>query len=654
MSIEQKSVNTIKKLALEMIASAQSGHAGSSLDCASILYAIYSEANVCPKVPNFFNRDRIVLSCGHASAALYATLHLCGYDLSIDDLRDFRILGSKTPGHPEIVVPGVDCTTGALGVGISHAVGMALSESMLASRYNHKGTKLVDHYTYVVCGDGDLMEGISYESFSLAGKWKLNKLIVIYNKNNMTLDSDLDKSSNEDTKLRFISQGFDVLECENKVDDVILAIRNAKLNKKPTLIICNTLIASGTMHEGKNQAHANPFSQEDITKLNKKWGLSTEQFKVDLEVYKHFRKFENKGNQIVEKWNSSLLKYKQLYLKDYKELFYNQNAKIIKQLENTKFKQKELSTVEASHAILQSYAKATFNIVGGAADLLKSTKSYIEKERIYSASTKSARNIEFGVRENAMAGVCSGIVLHGGLRAFCSTFLAFSDFQRYCVRSSAMMGLPVLYLFTHDSILLGQDGASHQPIEQLESFRLMPNVTTFRPYDANETRFAYMWYASHDSPCVLALSKQQNAISKAKVEDIAKGAYIISKEKTRNLNAILIATGSEVSLALKAQKLLEHKGYSIRVVSVPCREIFEKQEEKYKEKIIPSNFPTKVCIEAGVSRCWDSLSSRFGYSLGINSFGESGTSAELYDLFGFSALNISNIVVDLINKNKTK
>ena len=652
MLIQEKCVNTIKKLSLEMVNRAGSGHCGSSLDCASILYSIYSQAKISPNNPDFFNRDRVVLSCGHASAALYSVLHLCGFNILVTDLKDFRKVGSLTPGHPETTTPGVDCTTGALGEGIAYAVGLALAETMLSARFNKPRCKIVDHYTYLVCGDGDLQEGISYESFALAGKWKLNKLITIYNKNDMTIDGGLSFSSNENVKMRFLSQGFDVLECENNVEELNLAIRSAKLNKNPTIIICNTKIAKGTMYQNEAIAHSNPFTEEDIKKLNKKWQLDDEPFKVDLDVYKHFRKIENKGEAEFENWKALLRRYKTEYSKEFKLLFSNNISKIIKHLD-VDFKSENLSTLQASHILLQAYAKACDNFVGGCADLAKSTKSYIEKEDFYNQRNPKGRNIAFGVRENAMAGIVSGLCLHGGMRGFASTFLAFSDYMKYGMRLSAMMNIPTLYLLTHDSILLGADGATHQPIEQLESLRLMPNIMVFRPFDATETKFSYMWYASHNVPAVIALSKSIEPINKKLFyEDFERGAYIISREKNRKLNAILIATGSEVELALRTKKLLEYRGYVVRVVSMPCRELFERQEQKFKEKIIPSNFPIKVCIEAGVTRSWESLSGEFGFSVGVNSFGESGEPDELYDLFGLSALNISNIVINLISKNK--
>ncbi len=654
MSIEEQAINTIKKLSLEMILRANSGHCGAALDCAPILYAIYHEAKVCPSQPNWINRDRVVLSNGHASAALYSILHLMGYDITIDDLKDFRTLGSITPGHPETNTPGVDCTTGALGQGIAVATGLAVAETMLNTRYNLKGINIIDHYTYLVCGDGDLMEGVSYESFSLGGLFKLNKLIVIYNKNNMTIDGNTDKTTVEDIKMRFTAQGFNVLDCDDNYKNIILAIKTAKKSKKPTLIICNTIIAKNTMYQNNPQAHANPYNEKEVKKLVASWGLDITPFCVSLDVYKHFKTLQNKGEQLFALWEDSLKLYKRYNLSKYKNLFTYNPQQIAKDI-NINFNKSDISTRDASFKVLNVIAKKDVNFFGGSADLSKSTKAELTGLDYYSAKNYMGRNIAFGVREFAMANVINGIVLHGGLRGYCSTFLTFSDYMRPAIRLCAMMNVPSLFIFSHDSVALGQDGATHQPIEQLESLRLTPNLMVFRPADALETKYSYMYQVLNNCPMVLSLSKTENPIfSKAKYKDVSKGAYIISPEKNKHkLNAILIATGSEVEVAMRTKKLLEYKGYSIRVVSMPCRELFEKQDKSYIQSVLPNNFPTKIVVEAGVTRSWHSVAGRFGYVVGINTFGESGTKEELYDLFGVSAVNISNIAIDLIKRNKT-
>lgn len=653
MSIEQDSVNTIKKLALEMICRAESGHCGSALDCAPILYAIYREANVATKDQLYLNRDRIVLSNGHACASLYAILHLFNFGLTIDDLKDFRVLGSFTPGHPELVTNGVDCATGLLGQGCANAVGFALAESILRAKYNRPRFKIFDHYTYLVCGDGDLMEGVSFESFALAGKWGLNKLITIYNKNDMTIDGSLNMVSSEDVKQRFVSQGFNVLECDNSVAKLIPAIEQAKTSDKPTIIISHTKIAQGTMYENSPLAHGHCFNSRDVVRLCKLWQLDTEPFKVKLDVYKHFRELENSANKKYDKWCALLKKYKLKYHKAYNDLFSDKQKTILKAL-NVKFNKLPLSTMTANHQLLQAYAHADTNFVGGCADLAKSTLCKIDLGGQYSVKKQDAKNIAFGVRESAMGGIMNGLVLHGGLKGFVSTFLTFSDYMRPGIRMSAIMNVPLLYIFTHDSISLGKDGTTHQPVEQLESLRIMPSVMVFRPADANETKFGYMWYAKNQVPTILCLSKVEIEPNKhVTYKDFARGAYIYSREKDTTLNAILVATGSEIDVALRAKKLLEYKGYSVRLVSIPCRELFERQDEDYKSTVLPTDFPTKVSVEAGVTRGWDSLTGRFGKSVGVNTFGESGTTAELYDLFGLTAVNIANITIDLINKNKT-
>lgn len=654
MSIQEQAINTIKKLSLDMIEHAGSGHAGASLDCAPILYSVYHEANVCPIAADWLNRDRIILSNGHASASLYATLHLMGYPIAIDDLRDFRVLGSITSGHPEINTPGVDCTTGALGQGVATAVGLAAAEKMLQKRYNRARYDIIDHYTYLICGDGDLMEGLSYEACALAGLWQLNKLIVLYNKNDITIDGSTSLSTAEDTKARFCAQGFDVLECDDNYINIILSIRKAKQNKRPTLIIVQTKIAKGTTYEANPIAHAHPFNAKEIKTLAKKWGIEPEPFNVTLDVYKHFKTMQIQGEQKYQNWQKTLQKYSQKYSKEFKQIF-SPNTSAITRALNINFGKNSISTIQASHKIINAYAKAMPNLVVGSADLAKSTYVYIDgAKNVFGVKNPTSQNIAFGVREHAMSAITNGICLHGGMRAVASTFLAFSDYMRYGIRMSAMMNLPALYIFTHDSIALGQDGPTHQPTEQLESLRILPNVMLFRPADANETKFAYMWYTQHQTPTIISLSKSQLPILNVNYRQFCRGGYIVAKEKQHNYNAILIATGSEVYIAIRAKKLLEYKGYSVRVVSMPCRELFEKQDEQYKQSVLPKDFATKVVIEAGVTRSWESMVGRFGHVVGVNTFGESGTPEELYDLFGVSAMNIYNIVVDLIKRNKTE
>lgn len=653
MSIQQQAINTIKKLSLDMITHADSGHAGASLDCAPILYAIYHEAKVCPSAPDWPNRDRIVLSNGHASACLYSILHLMGYSISIDDLRDFRTLGSITPGHPEINTPGIDCSTGALGQGFSNAVGLSLAEKMLSARYNRPKYDIFNHYTYVVCGDGDLMEGLSYESGALAGLWQLNKLIVLYNKNDITIDGDTKLTSAEDVKARFKAQGFDVLECNDNYVNIVLAIRRAKQNNNPTVIVVQTKIAKGTSYEGSTVAHSHPFNTKEVSALCKAWGVEPEPFNVSLDVYKHFKTLQIQGEQEYAKWLHLMKKYSQKYPKETKALSRPEDKSLLKALD-VKFSKTNISTIEASHKVLNAMARKDVNLVVGCADLAKSTRINLDGEAYFAAKTPNARNVAFGVRENAMASIINGVALHGLVRGIASTFLAFSDYMRYGIRMSAMMNLPVLYAFTHDSISLGQDGPTHQPVEQLESLRIMPNIMLFRPADANETKYAYMWYATHYTPTIISLSKAESpVIPSCSYKDFCRGGYIVAKEKTHQYNAILIATGSEVDVAIRAKKLLEYKGYSIRVVSMPCRELFEKQDELYKQKVLPKDFGTKVVIEAGTTRSWESMVGRFGHVIGVNTFGESGTPEELYDLFGVSAVNIHNIVIELIKRNKT-
>jgi len=657
MNIVEKSINTIRKLGLNMVESANSGHTGIVLGASPIIYSIYHEAKVNPRQPDWFNRDRVVLSSGHGSAMLYAILHLMGYDITTDDMRDFRTLGSITPGHPEIdITPGVDCTTGALGQGFANAVGIAMAESHLSAVYNKTKLPLVVHYTFVQCGDGDLMEGVCYESASMAGKNKLNKLIALFDSNNISLDGETNLTTNEDIKARFIATGWNVLETDNHADNIITCIRSAKSkqNTKPTLIICHTIIGENSKFANTNASHGNPFKEGEYAEVVKNLGLNTEPYQVDIDVYKHFNQIANYGKEAYADWQEIYKTYKKKYKLEYKQLFEPDLEKVADSLDSLKF-DTDMSTRDTGHIVLNETGKYLSNLFGGCADLSKSTLAFFEKEGFFSPENKKSRNIAFGLREHAMSAICNGICLHGGVRSFASTFLIFSDYMRYALRMSALMDMPVLYVFTHDSIAVGQDGATHEPIEQLESLRLIPNLEVFRPADGYETVGAMQWYLKNHKPMVLALSRQKLPfLTTTKSKCTARGGYIVSKEQSADLNAIIIASGSEVELAIRAQKLLQKEGFSVRVVSMPNRDLFLLQSKSYKEKIIPSYFPSKIAIETGVTNGWESMVGRFGEVIGINTFGESGTQSELFDLFGISVANINNKVKAMIKRNKTQ
>ncbi len=656
MNIVEKSINTIRKLGLNMIQTAGSGHAGIVLGASPLIYSIYHEAKIDPEHPDWFDRDRVVLSSGHGSAMLYAVLHLLGYDVTEDDLRDFRTLGSITPGHPEIdITPGVDCSTGALGQGFANAVGLAMAEAHLSAKFNKRGMKLIDHYTFVLCGDGDLMEGISYEAASLAGKQQLGKLIVLFDSNNISLDGRTDIATSEDIPKRFEAMQWQVLDCDNNPNNIIRQIQLAKDKvDAPTIIICRTIIGEKSKYANSATCHGNPFKEGEFTEVVRDLGLDTEPFLVDSDVYDHFDEFTKNNKRLYKKWQDACKNYKKQYKNDYKELFEPDLAKACSSLDTIKWGQ-DISTREAGHIVLNKLGKNISNIFGGCADLSKSTLAYFESEPFFSPERRKERNIAFGVREHAMSAICNGICLHGGVRSFASTFLIFSDYMRYGIRMSALMDLPVLYVFTHDSIAVGQDGATHEPVEQLESLRLIPNLMVFRPADAVETVGAMQWYISNHTPTVLSLSRQKLPVqSCTRAKCVSRGGYILSHENSKDLNAIIIATGSEVDLALKVQKLLQRDGLSIRVVSMPNRNLFCLQSKAYRERVLPDYFPSKLVIEAGVSSGWEKIIGKFGEVLGVNTFGESGTQSELFDLFGFSVANVSNKVKSMIKRNKTQ
>ena len=658
MDIINKAVNTIRKLALNMVEKAESGHIGIILGASPLLYSVYQVAKVNPNEPNWINRDRVILSSGHGSAMLYATLHLMGYAISIDDMREFRKLGSITPGHPEVnVTPGVDCSTGALGQGFANAVGFAMAEKHLAAKYNKPNMPIIDHYTYVLCGDGDLMEGISYESAVLAGKHQLNKLIVLYDSNKISMDGAFDLTSIEDVHMRFMAMGWNVLEVDNQPSNIINSINQAKSldNTKPTIIICNTIIGQDSQYAGSHKAHGNPLKSQDFANIISTFGINTEPFKCSLDVHKHYFDTAKRGAQEFEHWLSIHNAYAKKHKSLYNDLFGNKTNIATDAISNIKWKEDMLSTREAGHRVLNQMVKRYPNMFGGCADVSTSTMAYIADDGVFNPENLTARNISFGVREHAMSAICNGIALHGGLNSFASTFLIFSDYMRYSMRMSALMDAPVLYMLTHDSIAVGQDGPTHQPIEQIESLRMIPNLVVFRPADGRETVGAMQWYIQNQKPTVLALSRQKlPQLDTSSNTGTARGGYIISMEPDKELNAIIIASGSEVDIAIRTQKLLHKEGYSVRVVSMPCRELFNIQSQNYKESVLPSYFPSKIVIEAGVSNGWYGLTGKFGEVMGVNTFGESGTQTEVYDLFGLTVTNLHTRIKALIRRNKTK
>lgn len=650
--IEQKLVNTLRKLALDEIAEANSGHPGIALGIAPMLFAVFKNAKLNPKNPTWFNRDRIVLSAGHGSSVLYSTLHLFGFDVSIDDLKNFRKLGSKTPGHPEVgVTDGVDASTGALGQGFATAVGMAMAQVHLQEIFG-KENKICDHNTFVVCGDGDLMEGISYEAASLAGKFGLNKLIALYDSNGVTMTDKLSITSTEDTAKRFEASGWNVLVVKDgeNFEEIETAIKQAKKSKnKPSIIICNTTIGFGSKLAGKSKCHGSPFKKDEVAEICKGFALSDVPFYVDEDVKKLSQKLAKKDEKDYEIWKQNFDDFKAKNPKLFKQFFGKNDAKYQAILDKIKL-DGDLAGRASAGKILNILSQKMGNFFGGGADVATSTMAYLENEQNFSSENKLGKNIPFGVREHAMSAIANGIALHGGLKTFASTFLIFSDYMKYGIRQSALMDLPVLYIFSHDSIYIGEDGPSHQPVEQISSLRLLPNLLVFRPADSKEVVAGFKLAGMHTGPTALILSRQKLPLLKASsTEKAMMGGYVASKEQ-KTLKITLIASGSEVFLCLQAQEILENAGIGTRVVSMPSMETFLVQSKTYQNSVLPKTCKAKIAVTVGATPLWSQFVGSDGIVMGINNFGESGKGEEIADLFKITAKEIVKNAKKLVKK----
>ncbi len=649
MNIDQLCVNTVRMLAVEAVEKSKSGHPGMPLGAAPMAYTLWAKVmNHNGKNPYWINRDRFVLSAGHGSMLLYSLLHLFDYGLTIDDLKNFRQLDSLTPGHPEYGhTKGVEATTGPLGQGISMAVGMAMAEAHLSKIFNRDKYNVIDHYTYVIAGDGDLMEGVSNEASSLAGTLKLGKLIVLYDSNSISIEGSTKIAFTENVRKRYEALGWETLYVEdgNDIAAIEKAILQAKKNlSQPTLIEIRTHIGYGTEKEDSASAHGEPLGEHNIEVLKKNLNWNYQPFEVPEEVKNHLKEVcDNLANKEKE-WNEMYKKYMDDYPELAKELkaWFNKDIPI-DYLDSDDFWsfEKDLSTREASGILINRLADVIPNFIGGSADLAPSTKTYMKNRKDFSHEDYTGSNIHFGVREHAMGAILNGLSLHGGVRPFGATFFVFSDYMKPAMRLSSMMKQPVTYVLTHDSIGVGEDGPTHQPIEQLTVFRAQPNFIAFRPCDARET--AAGWYTaikSTETPVGLVLSRQTLPLLNGTGKDALKGGYILRKE-TKKLKLILMASGSEVNLIYKASELLEEKGIGTRVVSMPSFELFEMQEDDYKEKVLPSNVRARIAVEAGSSLSWYKYVGLDGRVISIDSFGASAPADKLFDKFG---LNIENIV----------
>ncbi|KAB8132342.1 transketolase [Gracilibacillus oryzae] len=652
--INTLAVHTIRMLSIDMIEKANSGHPGLPMGAAPMAHVLWADnMNHNPANPDWFNRDRFVLSAGHGSALLYSLLHLTGYDLSMDELKNFRQWGSKTPGHPEYGhTPGVDATTGPLGQGLAMATGMAMAERFLAAKYNRQGYPVIDHFTYSLCGDGDLMEGVSQEAASLAGHLKLGKLIVLYDSNDISLDGDLDMAFSENVMDRYKANGWQVLRVEDgtNLEEIQNAINLAKQNRrKPTLIEVKTTIGFGSPNKaGTSSVHGAPLGEAEISlvKANYKWEYD-QPFTVPEEVKEFFEEKKQTGQQKEAKWQQMLETYKEAYPELAEEL---EDAIAGKLPENwldnlTDYQEADaVSTRDASGKVLNQIAENVPFLLGGSADLSGSNKTNLANERDFSATSYDGRNIWFGVREFAMGCALNGMALHGGVKVFGGTFFVFSDYLRSAIRSSALMKVPATYVLTHDSIAVGEDGPTHEPVEHLASFRAMPNLSVIRPADGNETAAAWrLALESETTPHALVLTRQALPTVTASLEDayqgVQKGAYILS-EAGGEQDGIILATGSEVQLALEAQKQLEAEGIYVSVVSMPSWDLFDKQPKEYQRKVLPKHVTKRLAVEMGASLGWHKYVGSEGELLTIDEFGASGNGNYLMEKYGFTAENI--------------
>lgn len=658
MDISNLSIATIRSLGIDTINKANSGHPGMVLGSAPALYTLFNkELNIYNKEAEWINRDRFVLASGHASALLYSMLHLTGFDVTIDDLKNFRQLNSHTPGHPEIeMTHGVDASSGPLGQGIPMAAGMAMAEKFLASQYNKENFDIIDHYTYVLCGDGDMQEGVTYEAASLAGHLSLGKLIVLYDANKVTLDGPLSMSFSENVKKRYEACNWQVLEVKdgNDINEIHKAIKKGKKEQfKPTLIIVNTVIGFGSANQGTNKVHGAPLGKEDGKNAKLSYGFDHDEFYVPEEVYEDFKKKTIKrGKSKFNKWNKLFNEYKEQYPTEAKQLEdaiagkYSLN--IDELLKNYPVGHNN-ATRNTSLEVIQEVAKQNPTFLSGTADLASSTKTKIKDEDDFSVENYNGRNLVFGIREFAMVAIMNGMTLHKGVKVSSGGFLVFSDYFKAAVRMACLMKLPIILPLSHDSIAVGEDGPTHQPIEQFAMLRSIPNMHVIRPGDAVEMAAAWkLAIESTENPTALILTRQNvETMENSSVEGVSKGAYVIGKEEN-HLDAIIIASGSEVNLAMKAKKVLLEKGIDVRVVSMPCQEIFDQQDEQYKEAVLPNAMRKRLSVEMASSFGWHKYVGLDGLTMSIDEFGKSAPAQDVIQSYGFTVDGVAENIEKLL------
>lgn len=664
MLVEELTINTIRTLAMDGVQKANSGHPGTPMALAPLAYLLYKDImRHNPQNPHWVNRDRFVLSAGHASMLLYSILHLSGYDISLEDLKQFRQLGSKTPGHPEFgETGGIETTTGPLGQGIANSVGMAIAEAHLAAVYNQEGFNIIDHFTYAVCGDGDLMEGVSHEAAGLAGHLGLGKLIWFYDDNHITIEGKTELSYSDVVQKRFEGYNWHVINIGENANNLPVIAETVKAAQnvadKPSLIIIRSHIGFGAPHlQDTEKAHGAPLGEEEVELTKKGYGWPEDaQFLVPDRVKDHMQEALKRGAEFEKTWNRNYAAYK----KQFPELAAQLDDAVSQKLPTGwdsaipvwKPEDGAQATRTVSGKIINAIAPQVPFLIGGSADLSPSTMTLMKDSGYFSKTARENKNIAWGIREFGMAAACSGIALHGGLRPFCATFFVFADYARPAIRLAALMKLPVIYVMTHDSIGVGEDGPTHQPVEHLASLRVIPGLTIIRPADANET--AYAWRAAllnNEGPTMLILTRQGLPIYDrgrfAPAEGLMKGGYVMLKEKGVKPDVILIATGSEVQLAVEAQEKLAAEGIDARIVSLPSWELFRRQSAEYRESVLPVAVKARVSIEAASTMGWREFVGDAGLSIGLDQFGASGPLKKVYAHFGLTAENVIENVKSL-------
>ena len=656
--LDTRCINTIRVLAADAVQKANSGHPGAPMGMAPMAYALWQkEMRHSPRNPKWPNRDRFVLSSGHASALLYTLLHLYGYGLTMDDLKAFRQWGSKTPGHPEYGhTVGVETTTGPLGQGVANAVGFAMAEAHLAAKFNRPGFPIVDHYTYAICGDGCMMEGIASEAASLAGTLGLGKLILLYDDNDISIEGNTNIAMREDVPARFAAYGWHVQKVQdgNDADQIAAAVEAAKQDLRPSLIVVPTTIGYGCPAKaGKASAHGEPLGAENLAATKAFLGMSEESFHVDAEVYAHAAEKVEAGAADEQAWNDLFARYAQAYPDLAKEWDLWHADKLPFDFESDADLWSfdgPAATRATSGTVLNKLAQRVPNFFGGSADLAPSNKSDIKGAGDFSKENYAGGNLHFGVREHAMAAICNAIALHGGLRAYAATFFVFSDYMKNAMRLSALMKLPVTYILTHDSIGVGEDGPTHEPIEQLAGLRATPDLLVFRPADGKETTAGWEVALTSGLPTCLVLTRQNLPQYEGSGTAALKGGYVLCDSDKPTPDAILMASGSEVEQAMGAKALLKEQGVDVRVVSMPCMELFDKQDAAYRESVLPAAVRARVAVEAGATMPWYKYVGLDGAVIGLDHYGASAPAKLLFEQFGFTAQHVCEETLRVLGK----